>query len=341
MSDIPAADARSRPAADVTNWRQARDLARAHLIAEGSTLVAGSTRQLPGPWQGHWTVDVFDPESRGELVIGGYFLLVTSAGHVVEVNRPGEETGILLELGFEPQARTSDLTRLPADWEVAIGARCDLKAVYEAVARLYSDSCPGAAVLPPHRDLFRAFHLTPIEKVRVVILGQDPYPRPGEAHGLAFSVPAGVDVPLSLKRIFKSLDSDPNIVFASPGHGDLTEWAQSGVLLLNSALTVVENDSGSHEALWSGFTAAVIESIDQLDRPVVCLAWGVPALRWGRRIQNPKHKVVFAPHPAARGAHARQFIESRHFSEALSFLAIHESLPDPRIWPPMAPQRIT
>src|SRR4051794_25391254 len=98
MSDIPAADARSRPAADVTNWRQARDLARAHLIAEGSTHVAGSTRQLPDPWQGHWTVDVFDPESRGELVIGGYFLLVTSAGHVVEVDRPGKETGILLGL---------------------------------------------------------------------------------------------------------------------------------------------------------------------------------------------------------------------------------------------------
>ena len=176
----------------------------------------------------------------------------------------------------------------------------------------------GKTVYPSNDNIFRALDLTPIEKVRVVILGQDPYHGPNQAHGLSFSVQKGVPVPPSLKNIYKELNAD--IGMDTPNHGCLEGWARQGVLLLNTTLTVEAGQAASHQGKgWEDFTDAVIREVDALDHPVVFMLWGSHAKAKAEMIDWKKHLVLFAPHPSPLSAH-RGFLGCRHFSKANDFL---------------------
>ncbi|WP_277343402.1 uracil-DNA glycosylase [Nocardioides sp. HDW12B] len=168
-------------------------------------------------------------------------------------------------------------------------------------------------VYPPAGDLFAAFHLTPYDKVKVVILGQDPYHQPGQANGLCFSVPRDVPrLPPSLRNIYAMMTRDG---LTPPPHGDLTEWAQRGVLLLNTALTVRDSRANSHAKQWRQFADAAITKLSDRDRPVVFVLWGKAAQRKRDLIDEDRHAVVTAPHPAARGRSQTEFREAKTLTE--------------------------
>jgi uracil-DNA glycosylase len=177
----------------------------------------------------------------------------------------------------------------------------------------------GATLYPPPREMFTAFWATPPQDVRVVILGQDPYHNPGQAHGLCFSVNPGVAVPPSLANVYKELHRD--IGFTIPGHGYLMPWAQRGVLLLNSVLTVEKNQPGSHQGKgWERFTDRVISLLADTETPLVFMLWGAHAQKKGRAIDPRRHCLLTAPHPSPLSAH-RGFIGCGHFTAANAFLA--------------------
>ena len=174
-------------------------------------------------------------------------------------------------------------------------------------------------VYPPAEDLFSAFSLTPLKNVRVVILGQDPYHEPGQAHGLCFSVRQGVEIPPSLENIYKELHDDLGLYV--PDNGFLEKWARQGVLLLNTVLTVRAHQANSHQGIgWEQFTDAVIRILNAEDRPIVYMLWGRPAQQKGASLDNPKQLVLKAPHPSPLSAY-RGFFGCRHFSQANAFLA--------------------
>lgn len=174
-------------------------------------------------------------------------------------------------------------------------------------------------IYPPHNHLMSAFKLCPLDKVKVIILGQDPYHGPNQAHGLSFSVPPGEAIPPSLKNIFKEIKSDLSLEknFTS---GNLTGWAEQGVLLLNSILTVRANQAGSHrEHGWEKFTDEAIKLINGLDSSVVFMLWGGFAKSKKKLITNPQHLVLEAAHPSPLSAH-NGFLGCKHFSKTNEFL---------------------
>ncbi|MFO7552330.1 MAG: uracil-DNA glycosylase [Haliea sp.] len=183
----------------------------------------------------------------------------------------------------------------------------------------------GTSVFPPGPEIFNAFDHTPLPKVKVVILGQDPYHGPGQAHGLCFSVRPGVAIPPSLQNIYKEIQRDLGI--APPGHGNLTAWADRGVLLLNSVLTVAANSAASHRAKgWETFTDRVVEVVNRERENVVFMLWGSYAQRKGGVIDSQRHCVLKAPHPSPLSAH-RGFIGCGHFSAANAYLQAHGQAP--------------
>ena len=176
----------------------------------------------------------------------------------------------------------------------------------------------GKEVYPPGSLMFNAFTLTPLPQVKVVILGQDPYHGEGQAHGLSFSVPRGIATPPSLLNIYKELQRD--FGFAIAQHGDLTEWAQQGVLLLNTSLSVERASAGSHAKIgWQNFTDKVIETISQQQSHVVFMLWGAHAKSKINLIDRTKHLVLTAVHPSPLSAY-RGFIGCEHFSRCNEFL---------------------
>ena len=173
-------------------------------------------------------------------------------------------------------------------------------------------------IYPPSDKLFTALHLTPLESVKVVILGQDPYHEPGQAMGMSFSVPEGVEVPPSLKNIYKEIHED--IGERIPESGDLTRWAEQGVLLLNAVLTVRAHQANSHKGKgWEQFTDAIIKAVDAEDRPIVFLLWGRNARDKKELIVNPRHLVLEAAHPSPLSAY-NGFFGCCHFSKCNQFL---------------------
>lgn len=183
-------------------------------------------------------------------------------------------------------------------------------------------------VFPPPDEVFAAFHMTPYQQVRVLLLGQDPYHDDGQAHGLCFSVRPGVPPPPSLKNIFRELHDD--LGCSIPPHGHLAAWARRGVLLLNTVLTVRAHAAGSHRGRgWERFTDAVIQAVDARDTPAVFLLWGRPAQEKIRWIDLRRHAVVTGPHPSPLSAH-RGFFGSRPFS-AVNRALIDRGL-DPLDW---------
>lgn len=177
-------------------------------------------------------------------------------------------------------------------------------------------------IYPPADDIFNAFHFTPLSKVKVLILGQDPYHGEHQAHGLCFSVlPDQPEIPPSLQNIYKELETDVGCYI--PNNGYLKKWADQGVLLLNTVLTVRAHQAGSHQGKgWEQFTDAIIEAVNAQDRPIVYLLWGKPAQSKIPMLTNPKHLILKAPHPSPLSAY-RGFFGCRHFSQTNEFLQSH------------------
>ena len=180
-------------------------------------------------------------------------------------------------------------------------------------------------IYPAADDIFNAFSFTPLSKVKAVILGQDPYHNVNQAHGLSFSVKPGVDIPPSLVNIYKELHDDLGCYI--PNNGYLVKWAEQGVLLLNTVLTVRAHQANSHRGIgWEEFTDAAIRVLNAQDRPLVFLLWGRPAQNKKPMLTNPKHLILEAPHPSPLSAY-RGFFGCRHFSQTNEFLQFHELEP--------------
>ena len=191
------------------------------------------------------------------------------------------------------------------------------KKLYEFVRREYETQ----VVYPPSEDIFNALHLTPLSETKVLIVGQDPYHEPGQAHGLCFSVKPGVEVPPSLQNIYQELHDDLGCDI--PDNGYLEKWARQGVLLLNSVLTVRAHRAASHHGHgWEQFTDAIIEAVNAQDRPIVIMLWGRHAQDKKPMFTNPAHLVLTAPHPSPLSAY-RGFFGCRHFSKCNEFLKDH------------------
>ncbi|GMM83542.1 uracil-DNA glycosylase [Pseudoalteromonas sp. MTN2-4] len=191
-----------------------------------------------------------------------------------------------------------------------------LKDTLEYVAQKRSE---GVTVFPPEQQVFSAFDATPFEQVKVVILGQDPYHGPDQAHGLCFSVLPGIKPPPSLANMYKELVQDIE-GFSIPDHGYLMPWAEQGVLLLNTVLTVEQGQAHSHKHLgWEKFTDKVIEEINHHREGVVFLLWGAHAQKKGKNIDKTRHHVLHAPHPSPLSAH-RGFFGCQHFSKTNALL---------------------
>ncbi|WP_110708753.1 uracil-DNA glycosylase [Salinicola sp. CR57] len=208
---------------------------------------------------------------------------------------------------------------LPDSWNAHLGD--EFRAPYmQALREFLAQEKAAHKVIYPHSShWFRAFELTPLERVKVVILGQDPYHGPHQAHGLCFSVRPGVPTPPSLQNIYKELATD---VGTTPvNHGFLESWAQQGVMLLNSVLTVEQGNAGSHRNRgWETFTDRAIQTINEHCDGVVFLLWGSYAQKKASFVDRGKHLVLHAPHPSPLSAH-RGFFGTRHFSQANAFLA--------------------
>lgn len=217
---------------------------------------------------------------------------------------------------------------LPPSWRPALEPVLASPPLRALGGFLQSEEAAGKTIYPPRGCRLAALELTPLDAVKVVILGQDPYHGPGQAHGLAFSVPDGVRIPPSLVNIGKELESDLGL--PRPTHGNLAHWAEQGVLLLNNALTVEAGQAGSHQNRgWEDFTDAAIAAVAARDVPSVFLLWGSHAQKKAARVpalaQGP-HLVLKAPHPSPLSAYAG-FFGCRHFSQTNAFLESHGRTP--------------
>lgn len=208
--------------------------------------------------------------------------------------------------------------KLHSEWLAALGEEFEQDYMQQLRAFLIERSRQGAVIYPPGRQIFSAFDSTPLSRVRVVILGQDPYHGPGQAHGLCFSVGEGVQTPPSLRNIFKELESDLGL--SPPAHGHLQAWAQQGVLLLNTVLTVERGQPASHrERGWERLTDTALRAVNERCQRVVFMLWGSHARRKAALVDGERHLVLEAPHPSPLSAH-RGFFGCRHFSRANRWL---------------------
>lgn len=226
-----------------------------------------------------------------------------------------------------------DITpQLEPGWQKAVGdefAKPYMARLGDFLAQEYAE---GQIIFPPQDDIYRALHATPFERVRVVILGQDPYHGAGQAHGLSFSVKDGVALPPSLMNIYKEIERSTGAKM--PRSGDLSHWAAQGVLLLNATLTVRAAQAGSHQKKgWEDFTDAVIRAVNNGRDNVVFMLWGAYAQKKGAFIDRTRHLVLAAPHPSPLSAH-RGFIGCGHFTAVNEYLARHGQMPV--IWAPVA-----
>jgi uracil-DNA glycosylase len=194
------------------------------------------------------------------------------------------------------------------------------KEYFKKIISFIQADAKSYTILPHHDNLFTAFKLTPLSKVKVVILGQDPYFNPGQAHGLAFSVLEDCPVPASLRNIFKEINTDLGLDFKFP-HGNLTSWARQGVLLINTILTVRQGCANSHKNIgWETFSNRVISRINEEDKPIVYLLWGKSAKDKINLITNKKHLVLSSAHPSPLSA-SNGFFGCKHFSQTNKFLS--------------------
>lgn len=227
----------------------------------------------------------------------------------------------------------ADRIRLHDSWKSRLADVFASEGMQSLRAFLRAELAAGKTLYPPPAQIFAALDATPFDQVKVVILGQDPYHGPGQAHGLCFSVQPGVPPPPSLVNIFKEIHDDVGL--PPPRHGHLMHWAGQGVLLLNAVLTVERGRAGAHQGRgWEAFTDAVIDRLNREREGLVFLLWGAPAQAKGRLLDGNRHLILKAPHPSPLSAH-RGFLGCRHFSRANAWLAergvqpIDWSLPAP------------
>lgn len=212
----------------------------------------------------------------------------------------------------------NERVKLEASWKERIGNYLDRPEMLALSAFLREEKAAGKVIYPPGPEIFNAFAHTPFDRVRVVILGQDPYHGPGQAHGLSFSVRPGVRVPPSLQNMFKEIEASLGI--PRPDHGCLTPWADQGVLLLNAVLTVEAGQAASHQGKgWEGFTDAAIDALNREREGLVFLLWGSHAQKKGQLIDARRHKILRSVHPSPLSAH-RGFLGCGHFAEVNAYL---------------------
>lgn len=206
-------------------------------------------------------------------------------------------------------------------WYQAIGEEFSKDYMLE-LREFLEEEVKAYTIYPPSQDTFNAFKYCPLDQVKVVILGQDPYHGPNQAHGLCFSVKEGVKAPPSLVNIFKELEASIE-GFTRPSHGELTSWAEQGVFLLNTSMSVRSGQPGSHfNKGWETFTDTVIKTINEKCEGVVFMLWGSPARKKASMIDKTKHLVLEAPHPSPLSAH-RGFLGCDHFTKANEYLKAH------------------
>ena len=216
---------------------------------------------------------------------------------------------------------SEDRIRLDESWKSRLGDAFAAPSMQALRQFLLGEKAAGKRIYPPSPNIFAALDSTPFDAVKIVILGQDPYHGPGQAHGLCFSVLPGVDVPPSLANIYAEIERD--LAISRPDHGCLLPWAQRGVLLLNAVLTVEAHRAGSHQGKgWEAFTDAIVARLNQEREGLVFLLWGSYAQKKGQIIDTRRHKVLKAPHPSPLSAH-RGFIGCGHFSAANRYLEQH------------------
>jgi uracil-DNA glycosylase len=215
--------------------------------------------------------------------------------------------------------------QLHPSWQTVIGEELEKSYMQTLRDFLKQEKVAGKNIYPPSSLIFNAFNQTPFEQVRVVIIGQDPYHGPNQAHGLSFSVPDGIPLPPSLINIFKEIESDLNIKMS--GRGDLTPWAEQGVLLLNATLTVEQAKAGSHQKRgWEIFTDAAIAALNAHRQNLVFVLWGSYAQKKGQAIDAAKHLVLKSVHPSPLSAH-RGFFGNHQFSTINQYLIQHGYTP--------------
>ncbi len=214
--------------------------------------------------------------------------------------------------------------RIEPSWRNALDAVFE-RNFFKELVFFVKDEYQNEKVFPAGKDIFNAFRFCPLDQVKVVILGQDPYHGPNQAHGLSFSVKPGVPFPPSLLNIFKEIKSD--LGKETPPNGDLTRWAEQGVFLLNATLTVKAHEAGSHQKKgWEEFTDEVIRVISEKQEHVVFLLWGGYAQKKAELIDTSKHLVLKAPHPSPLSCY-RGFFGCKHFSKANTYLLEHGKSP--------------
>lgn len=203
------------------------------------------------------------------------------------------------------------------DWDLALDSEFK-KDYFLKIKEFVDEEYSKKTIYPPYDDIFNAFKLTPLSNVKVVILGQDPYHEEGQAHGLAFSTPEGRPIPRSLKNIFKEINAE--YAYPIPESGCLEPWAEQGVFLLNTVLTVEDGNANSHSKCgWQTFTDNVIRILDEQESPIVFLLWGKQAEKKKELLTNPNHLVLITSHPSPFSAR-RGFLGSNHFILANEFL---------------------
>ena len=224
--------------------------------------------------------------------------------------------------------------KLDPSWKARLADYLQREDMAALSAFLRQRKAQSARIYPPGPEIFAAFDATPFDDVKVVILGQDPYHGPGQAHGLCFSVRPGVPVPPSLDNIFKEIHADLGL--PRPDHGCLLPWAHQGVLLLNAVLTVEDGRAGAHQGKgWEGFTDHVVDVLNRERASLVFLLWGSYAQAKGKMIDARRHRVLKAPHPSPLSAH-RGFLGCRHFSAANEYLQRNGKTPIDWSLPPRA-----
>ncbi|WP_419905765.1 uracil-DNA glycosylase [Kiloniella sp.] len=227
---------------------------------------------------------------------------------------------------------SSDSIQLHESWKEILSSEFNKDYMRNLKVFLKQQKQLKKIIFPRGSEYFQALNLTPVEEVKVVILGQDPYHGLGQAHGLCFSVRPDIAIPPSLKNIFKELKQDLDI--DQPTHGCLIPWAQQGVLLLNSVLTVEQHKAGAHQGRgWELFTDQIIHKLSETHNNLVFLLWGSYAHKKGAAIDREKHLVLQSPHPSPISAH-RGFIGNKHFSQTNAYLKQHERAPINWLLPP-------
>jgi uracil-DNA glycosylase len=217
-----------------------------------------------------------------------------------------------------PTSQSESPTLTAPTWRELLAAEREAQYFKDLISFIESERRAGKTIYPPNKDIFNAIALTPFAEVNVVILGQDPYHGPNQAHGLCFSVLPPTPPPPSLQNIFKELKSDLNCTI--PNHGNLESWAKQGVLLLNAVLTVEAGNANSHANRgWERFTDAVIKTVNDHRSGVVFLLWGSPAQKKAALVDGQKHHILKAPHPSPLSA-SRGFFGCRHFSQTNQLL---------------------